>query len=78
MGRPGPQTMAKRQREREKAEKKRAKLEKRALRRALKNNPVEEPIPVFGQSLLAPDDADAMGSPGIETDSHSQPVESGS
>jgi hypothetical protein len=41
MGRPGPQTFAKRQREQAKKEKRRAKAEKKALRKAEKASDAE-------------------------------------
>ena len=41
MGRPGPQTQAKRQREQAKKEKRRAKEEKKALRKAAKSGSAE-------------------------------------
>jgi len=41
MGRPGPQTHAKRQREQAKKEKRRAKEEKKALRKAIKSGDVD-------------------------------------
>jgi len=53
MGKPGPQTMAKRQREQKKREKRLAKKEKMEQRRALKKQGAE-PIPTRDESDPAP------------------------
>ena len=66
MSRPGPETMAKRQREREKAEKRRAKQEKIALRKAQKKGLIEQPTAETDIDSELPqeaDDVDPIGSP---------------
>ena len=50
MAKPGPQTMAKRQREQKKMEKRRAKAEKMSLRKALKKGNAEETEEIPGEA----------------------------
>ena len=66
MGRPGPESIAKRQREQKKAAKRRAKKEKMALRKAQKNSGIDTSIAATseGQELTReePDTPDPAGS----------------
>ncbi len=56
MGRPGPQTFAKRQREQAKREKREAKRQKMAMRKALKKAEAEGTLPNHAEEDAQPDE----------------------